>query len=493
MAKQSVVCLLQQFQVACFTDWVCSIRQSKRPHRPIRLGLPAVPPLPSSHAFARKAFTMPTVRSHLVNILLSLLIAAAIAWLLGGITALFAATAAVCAFWLVRHLIYLIRLSRWLANPKPRLIPQGSGVWQEVFDTLLRQSKSRKKRKQKISEALQRANRIAEAMPNGVIVLNQEGRIEWMNRLSAEHLNLNETDCGGMLSNLIRLPEFHRFLQRPLDGGTPILKLPLPDCKQRQRTLQLTRTPFDGGAQLLVSQDISAAEQLNATRTAFVANVSHELRTPLTVINGFLETMADLPDLPSEQQREFIGLMRQEGARMQDLLTDLLTLSRLESRQGSDDERAEVNLSELCRQTGEAARALSAGRHEFDIDIDSGISINGVARDLYSALSNIAFNAVRYTPEGGRICISLCRQSDESGRLQACFAVSDTGPGIPAEHLPHLTERFYRVDAGRNRRSGGTGLGLAITKHALAEHQAERHIRSTVGEGSTFSTFFLLE
>ncbi len=434
---------------------------------------------------------MTPLHSHLADLFLTLLAAAATGWLLGRATGLFAAVALVLALWLAAHLLNLAKLRRWLTSPKLRLIPQGHGVWQDVFDTLLLQAKSRKKRKQQIAAALQRFNRAAEAMPNGVIILDAEQRIEWMNHLAAEHLSLTGNERGQPLHQLVRLPGFQPFLQLPATE-THALKLTLNHDRQRARTLLLVKTSFDQDAQLLISQDISAAEQLHATRTAFIANLSHELRTPLTVINGFLETLADLPELPVEQQQEFIALMRQEGSRMQELLADLLTLSRLESRTDSTDHHQPFDLSALCRQIAEAGQALSQGRHRFAVDIEDGIQLHGIPQDLYSALSNIAFNAVRYTPAGGSIRLLLQRQMQAGGAV-ACFAVSDSGPGIAAEHLPHLTERFYRADPARSRHSGGTGLGLAITKHALAEHRAVLEIDSTLGQGSTFSTCLPLE
>lgn len=433
---------------------------------------------------------MNPLRSHLADIFLTLFLAAAAGWLTGGPIGLLTATSLILAYWLIRHLTYIARLRRWLSSPKPRLIPQGRGIWQEIFDTLLQQSKSRKKRKQKIAEALQRFNRAAEAMPNGTIILNNEGRIEWYNQLAAEHFSLSEDDRGGILANLVRQPEFHRFLQLPPDTEKPpVLKISLTDTRLQPLTLQLTLTQIESGSQLLISQDISASEQLNATRSAFVANVSHELRTPLTVINGFLETLADLPDLPAAQQQEFIALMRQEGSRMQELLADLLTLSRLENCHG-DNGHERINLSLLCRQIAEATSSLSQEKHRIETEIEEDIMVRGIAQDLYSALSNIAFNAVRYTPEGGSISLVLRRETDSQGMSEAYFALTDTGCGIAPEHIPRLTERFYRVDPARHRGSGGTGLGLAITKHALAEHNAVLHIESTVGQGSTFSTRF---
>lgn len=424
---------------------------------------------------------------HIAHLCLTLLIVAGLGYLLGGTIAMLVAVCGLLALWLGLYWYYIARLLRWLQSPKLRLAPQGIGLWDEVFKILLLQAKSRKKRKQKLGRALQRFNRAAEAMPNGVVILSHEGRIEWMNRLAAAHLNLDtERDWMGILPNLLRAPEFHQFLQQPLDTVPQSIKINVPNGKHLHRTLALTRTVFESHAELLITQDISAAEQLNATRTAFVANVSHELRTPLTVINGFLETMADMPDLPQSQQQQFIELMQKEGQRMLDLLADLLALSRLESDQYRHTEKQLFNLSALVSQLAQEGQALSQNQHRFDLIITPDLWINGTQTDLYSALSNIVFNAVRYTPPGGHIGIHLVPIHTDLEPL-ALFSVTDNGPGIAAEHLPHLTERFYRVDSGRSRQNGGTGLGLAITKHALARHSTSLDIESQPGEGSIFS------
>ena len=409
----------------------------------------------------------------------------------GGATGLFASMAAWLGVWLAMQLYYVLKLARWLESPKINTIPHVGGMWSTIFDTLLRQAKSRKKRKQKLGAALQRFNRAAEAIPNGILILDKSGRIGWMNHLAVLHLNLNPaTDWNGILRNIVRKPEFLDFLNQPLEN-TAEIKITLPkNGGISERALLITRAPFQTDELLLITRDISQAEQLNATRTAFVANVSHELRTPLTVINGFLETMADMPDLPREQAQQFIGLMQKEGARMQTLLADLLTLSRLES--GVPAEQTPIDLSSLAESLSGDGDTLSAGKHEIHTDIAPDIWISGIYADLYNGLSNLVFNAVRYTPAGGIIRISLqALPSEQPFSLpDVRFAVQDNGPGIAPEHIPHLTERFYRVDKGRSRQSGGTGLGLAIVKHALAEHNSLLHINSTIGEGSEFSAVF---
>ena len=416
--------------------------------------------------------------SHFFKIILSLAVAATLAYLIVGFTGLLAVSCLILLGWLAWHLYQISRLYRWLKNPKLNTLPRArGGVWGDIFDTLLSQAKSRKKRKQKLASALLHLNRVTEALPNGVLLLDAQGRIEWLNHPAAQHLNLDLTrDHQGILKNLIRSPEFHAFLQATADQQPDI------HISLHGRSILITRTAFDKDQTLLVSQDITAIERLNTTRSDFVANVSHELRTPLTVINGFLETLIDLPDMPHAQQQEFLALMQQESRRMLDLIADLLTLSRLESGQ-ADEQLQALNLSDLIEQAAAEGRTLSQEQHTFTTDITPDIWLNGIALDLHNAFSNLIFNAVRYTPAGGSIHISLLPEDEHHIR----FSVSDTGPGIAAEHLPRLTERFYRVDPGRARQHGGTGLGLAITKHALSKHYAELEIQSLPGRGSTFS------
>ena len=386
----------------------------------------------------------------------------------------------VLLLWLLRHLFQLFRLHKWLQNPKISNIPKSNGIWGEIFETLLRQTKSRKKSKQKLANALTRLNRIAEAMPNGVILLDKLGKLEWLNQSAAQHLQLNpHTDRDSVFKDLIELSELNQFLE-DLDDKQPEKTFSL-----HNRPILISKTKLENEKLLLVTQDMSASEQLNQTRADFVANVSHELRTPLTVLSGFVETLSDMPDLPNEQRQEFLALMQQENKRMLNLIKDLLILSRLEHVQQDDKDKQAVDLSELARHIALDGKALSQGKHDFILEIEPNIWITGVLLDLQNALSNLVFNAVRYTPDGGNIRVVL-RQDG----THATFSVTDTGVGIAPEHIPRLTERFYRVDKGRSRETGGTGLGLAITKHAVAKHGAILQIESRMGEGSTFSTEF---
>lgn len=431
---------------------------------------------------------MPELRRHLYLILITLIVVVMLSLLTGGVQSVVISLCILFFLWLVGYWYHLIKLVRWLERPKLRNVPQGIGIWNTIFNTLMLQAKSRKKRKQKLGVALLRFNRIAETIPEGVLILGLDGRIQWLNHMAAIHLNLDtERDIDGNLAELIAKTDFQQFLHEQ-DTEFANIKLTFDaNGSGLPRILNIIRTPFDEQATLIITQDITAAEQLNATRTAFVANVSHELRTPLTVINGFLETLTDMPELPQEQRQSFIELMSKEGARMRNLLADLLTLSRLESQTDISSRRQPVCLTALAEQVVHEAMLLSAEKHSFISELASDIWVNGIQQDLYNAFSNLLFNAVRYTPPQGTISIRLWSQDVAPDAKQAIFQVSDTGGGIAAEHIPHLTERFYRVDSGRSRQSGGTGLGLAIAKHALAEHGGKLEIESVVGKGSTFS------
>lgn len=409
--------------------------------------------------------------------------------LTGGLQFMLISLCCLFFLWLAGYWYHLFKLVRWLERPKLRNVPQGIGIWNNIFNTLMLQARSRKKRKQKLGVALLRFNRIAETIPEGVLILGQDGHVQWLNHLAAIHLNLvAEQDNNSMLADLIENSDFRRFLDEPVTESVN-MKLTLENMNSGlPRVLNIIRTPFDEQATLIITQDITAAEQLNATRTAFVANVSHELRTPLTVINGFLETLTDMPDLPQEQRQSFIALMSKEGTRMNHLLADLLTLSRLENQVTASLCKQSLCLSTLVEQVVYEAEILSENKHHFICEIAADIWVEGIQQDLYNAFSNLLFNAVRYTPQYETITIRLyMEQAVPDCSQQVVFQVSDTGHGIAAEHIPHLTERFYRVDSGRSRESGGTGLGLAIAKHALAEHGGKLQIESITGKGSTFS------
>ena len=388
------------------------------------------------------------------------------AWGWGTLAAGFAAL-------LAHHLVNLARLAGWLARPQTGAVPEGSGSWSAVFSALHRQERSAHQRGALLAETLARFRRAVQALPDGVVILDAEYRIEWCNDTAEAQLGLDgRADLGQPIANLVREPAFVAYLEAGEDAA------PLRIEPRAGRALVLQLIPYGGAEKLLLSRDVTQAERLETMRRDFVANVSHELRTPLTVLSGFLETLRELK-LEPQRQRDYLDMMREQSARMQGIIGDLLTLSTLESAPPPAAER--VRVAPLLERLRADALALSGGRHEISVQGLPSVDLAGSDAELASAFGNLLSNAVRYTPRGGKVTILW---SEEAQGAQ--FAVADTGVGIAPEHIPRLTERFYRVDRGRSRESGGTGLGLAIVKHALARHQATLHIESTPSAGSRF-------
>jgi two-component system phosphate regulon sensor histidine kinase PhoR len=376
------------------------------------------------------------------------------------------------------------QLRGWLANPGEGAIPEGTGPWRAVFSDLQRLRKDGARAQAAVQLELARFREAVQALPAGVILLDSGGHIEWFNRAATDHLALDATrDVGTMAEQLIRQGGFHEFLAnfRAGRGGEPLLLR--PGTGGTQRVLSLSLYAFADGA-VLVSRDVSEIVQTETIRRDFVANVSHELRTPLTVITGFLEQFASDAPPAGEQARRFLDLMTAQSARMNRLLEDLLTLSRLEN--DTEPPRGDmVDMPALLESLLQEARALSGGKHDIELAEATAGTLRGSSEEIRSALGNLGSNAVRYTPAGGTITLRWITDGDDR-----VFCVADTGIGIPAEHIPRLTERFYRVDKGRSSATGGTGLGLAIVKHVLARHGATLTIDSRMGVGSTFSARF---
>lgn len=327
-----------------------------------------------------------------------------------------------------------------------------------------------------LAAVLERFRLVAKALPDGVVVLDGE-RIEWCNDMAALHFAIETPrDAGTPITHLLRDPDFAAYLEEA-DFAAPLEARP---ASARGRVLLLQIVPGNG-RRVLLSRDVSHVRRLEQVGREFVANVSHELRTPLTVIAGFLETIRDEKD-PQAAQR-YLDLMTEQSQRMQRLVEDLLTLSSLESSPPPPGEP--IDMEAMVERLAAEARALSKGRHRVEVSRETGLDLVGSEKELVSALGNLVSNAVRYTPEGGSIRLAWHAAGDG-----ADFDVEDSGIGIAPEHIPRLTERFYRVDRGRSRESGGTGLGLAIVKHALERHGASLHIGSTPGKGSRFSARF---
>jgi two-component system phosphate regulon sensor histidine kinase PhoR len=376
----------------------------------------------------------------------------------------------------LRHLIC------WARNPELGQIPYGRGLWGDVFAALELRSRRHAEEVLALTQSTERFRLAAQALPAGVVILDNHRRIEWINVEAEASLGLDAAhDVGKPINHLLREPAFVEFLETSGQGG------PLEFRTQRNpgHVLQMQLAPFAQGRLILLIRDITRLEKLATMRRDFVANVSHELKTPLTVTLGFLETAQDaLGDAPPEEIASYLRTAIEQGGRMRCLIDDLLTLSGLETDAPPPLEES-VSLGDLISEIKAETLALSAGKHTVVVAAASAPKLRGSSRELHSAFLNLATNAVRYTPEGGHIRIEW-KNTSAGGE----FCVTDTGLGIAEEHISRLTERFYRVDRGRSRSSGGTGLGLAIVKHILERHGGSLHIESQVGVGSVFCARF---
>jgi two-component system phosphate regulon sensor histidine kinase PhoR len=369
------------------------------------------------------------------------------------------------------------RLVRWLASPSPDDIPDDDGAWGEIYSRLHRLLRKEHDSRASLSHALWRFRQAGEAMPDGVVVLDGDNRIEWMNPSAEWHFGLAfKTDRRQTITNLIRNPAFVGYLEAQHYGEPLMLKGPA----ETDRVLAIQLVPYGDDEKLLLSRDVTRWERLEAVRRDFIANVSHELRTPLTVMKGFLETLTDARTKDEQLYRRSLELMTDQAERMQRLVEDLLMLSRLEDSRYPLREEP-VDVPALLRAVLLEAEGISRGEHRIATRIEP-VWLLASREELRSAFTNLVTNAIRYTPPGGEIVVSW---GVEDGK--PVMRVKDNGEGIAPEHIPRLTERFYRVDRSRSRASGGTGLGLAIVKHVLQRHQGQLEIASEVGVGSTFS------
>jgi two-component system phosphate regulon sensor histidine kinase PhoR len=376
------------------------------------------------------------------------------------------------------------KVAAWAKAPNGLEPPSEVGPWAEVVTALNRHLHHQQDSLSEAQETNSAIMSAAQALPVGVIAMDGNLKISWFNRAAQEQFALDEVaDHGKNLLHLIRQPEFIKYARRRQWPDSIIQKI---SHGNGERLLMLQFVTYARHQRLLISRDLTQIDRLETTRRDFVANVSHELRTPLTVLSGFLETIQEAPEggVSDEQRQYYLALMQEQAVRMQSIVADLLTLSDLENNPNADRVKVDVPaLLEAARQQGEA---LSGGRHHFVWDIDTELTIGGAASELASAFSNLLTNAVRYTPDQGTIHVGWGQ--NQNG--QPVYSVTDTGIGIAAEHIPRLSERFYRVDRGRSRAAGGTGLGLAITKHIALRHGAQLVIESRLGRGSTFSLVF---
>ncbi|MFM2589055.1 phosphate regulon sensor histidine kinase PhoR [Vibrio sp. TBV020] len=380
---------------------------------------------------------------------------------------------------LVWHLHNQMRLSTWLWDEKRLTPPSGSGNWESLFNGIYRLQQRQRKKRKELTNLIRRFRNGAESLPDAVVVFRSEGNIVWCNKLAQYLLGFKwPDDTGQPISNLIRTPDFIKYLNKQ-DFSEPLeMRSPL----NVERMLELRIVPYTEGEHLMVVRDVSQLKQLEGMRRNFFANVSHELRTPMTVLQGYLEMTEDPDMVVGPMWTKAHGVMTEQLNRMNSLVNQLLTLSKIEAAPMHELEEV-VNVPAMLEVLEKEAASLSGDlEHKLSFDVDSSLRVLGDDDQLRSAISNLVYNAVKYTPAGADIRVRWY-QSAQGAHLE----VEDSGDGIEPQHLHRLTERFYRVDKARSRDTGGSGLGLAIVKHALTHHDSHLEISSEVGVGSKFA------
>ena len=389
--------------------------------------------------------------------------------------------------YLLNHLFWIHQLITWYKRPGATNVPNGSGIWEDIFAKIQHEERKHKRTQNQLATALDRFINAASALPDGIVLLNDENKIEWCNKPAELQLGLSlKRDSGQPIIYLLTSSDFvlNSDFIKYLDYHVDVDPIKLKSWANPEITLEIRLVDLGSNQKLLVSRDITQIEKLDAMRRDFIANVSHELRTPLTVVGGFLETLGEIDGAIPESTRRYFNMMQEQTGRMGVLIEDLLTLSQLENSTSIPDE-VELDIKSVLNMIMNEAKGLSSGRHKITLEDDPNLALMGSNQELHSAFSNLVSNAIRYTPEGGSISLKWKIRNHE-----AVFSVTDTGIGIEQKHIDRLTERFYRIDRSRSRETGGTGLGLSIVKHILSRHQGRLEVESEFGKGSTFSAVF---
>ena len=417
------------------------------------------------------------MRPDLLRLAFTVILAGVAGLFAGNVLAGLALGLFLCLAWQYRMLGHI---SKYLRNGGAQSPPDAPGIVNEITRGIGSLRARHKQREEKLAGFLSRFEEATQALPDAVIVMDAYGHVEWANKRAFEYFGIRHPrDRGQRFSHLTRQPELLDYLANVDKGDSP-KSLVISSPVDAEVSLEIRITRYAGSSLLLVAGNVTDIQRANRMRKDFIANASHELRTPLTVLSGYLEAIDGETGSLSREWQPRIKQMRSQARRMQSLIEDLLKLSRLESAQSADLDN-EVDMAELIPVIHDEARTLSGGQaHVFQLDIEPGLAVKGDRESLYSAFSNIVFNAVQYTPPGGLVRIKWYRTGPG-----ACLEVADSGEGIPAEHLHRVTERFYRVDKGRSREKGGTGLGLAIVKHVMVQHDSELKIDSDPDAGTT--------
>lgn len=389
-----------------------------------------------------------------------------------------------CAIYILMMLRQMRRLNQWLLRQESEHPPEADGIWGQIFDNIYQLQRDQRVEKENLQAVIKRIQEISSALKDGLIILDARGHLDFWNPAAHRMLALHTKDQGQSVINFIRHPKFVSYFEE----GNFEEPLELPSPRFPSKHLQFQITPFGKHERLIVVRDVTQLHNLEQMRQDFIANVSHELRTPLTVINGYVETLADNNTTPSWNKP--LQQMLQQAKRMSLLINDLLVLSKLETTEAGHNHKP-INIEQLLTIVKSEAEVLSKDKAQqltlICNNTTKPLLLLGNEKELHSAFSNLITNAIKYTPNDGKVSVLLWQD-----QKHFYVSVSDNGPGIEAMHIPRLTERFYRVDASRNSGTGGTGLGLAIVKHVLMRHEAELKITSEVGKGSMFICVFPL-
>jgi len=385
---------------------------------------------------------------------------------------------ALYSLWMTRQ---AFRLHSWLYSGDYKNVPEAYGLWGDLFEGLYHSARKNKKARKRLSKMIKRIRNSANALKDAVVMTDDAGQMDWWNNAATLLFGFdNETDQGQLITNLLRDPEFKTYFEDKHYDNALEIKSPLDQSVM----VRVHITLFGKSERLILAQDITRLHHLEQMRKDFASNVSHEMRTPLTVIRGYVEMMMDSDDAP-DRWRRALSSMETQTLRLESIISDLLTLEKYEAIDGSDLE-GHVRMADLLESICEDARLYSGDRgHVVELTLLSTSDLYGEEGQLRSAISNLVYNAIKYTPDGGVVSVEW--SEDQEG---CHLSVKDTGCGFDPVHIPRLTERFYRADPSRNKNTGGTGLGLAIVKHVLINHNASLEVHSEVDQGSEFICHF---
>ncbi|MBT9097030.1 phosphate regulon sensor histidine kinase PhoR [Methylovulum psychrotolerans] len=404
------------------------------------------------------------------------------ACIIGSITgAVFSALFLVTLFLWICQLLQIRRFEHWISAGGKGIYPKTTGIWEEIYYHIYRIKKSDKRRKKKLRKMIEQFRQSTEALPDAAVVLRANDEIEWANKAARLVLGLQQSDKGQRIVNLLRFPDFIRYLKSG-NYSEPVI---LPSPLNNRITLEVRVICYGSGLRLLLAQDVTQLKKMQIMRKDFVANVSHELRTPLTVLKGYLETLQDMDDDTSPLLTNSFKEMRGQTERMQHLVDDLLLLTRLETQQKKTQC---IDVPALLGQICKEGDTMENASRRIELTLATAAHLYGEEQDLRSAFTNLLGNALKYSPDDSVVKVRWYQGKDE-----IVLDIEDFGEGIAASDIPRVTERFYRVENKRRSKIPGTGLGLAIVKHVLMRHEATLAITSELGKGSCFSCHFPLK